>query len=147
MSNIDKDIEIVKKFIEETQEEYSETLVDGKVYRVENIPLEFKPTKELANSISNVLSDREFLQIKVNYYSKEYNELFDKNNNLTKELETYKKMADEIEKMEREEYGKLGSYVKDNSTPEKERIAGGISFIRRLRKRLKERNEVEKDES
>lgn len=57
--NIDKDIEIVEKFIEETQEEYSETLVDGKVYRIENIPLEFKPTKELANAISNVLSELE----------------------------------------------------------------------------------------
>ena len=57
--NIDKDIEKVEQFIEETQEEYSETLVDGKVYRIENIPLEFKPTKELANSISNVLADRE----------------------------------------------------------------------------------------
>lgn len=61
--NIDKDIEIVKKFIEETQEEYSETLVDGKVYRIDNIPLEFKPTKELANSISNVLSELERLRL------------------------------------------------------------------------------------
>lgn len=84
--NIDKDIEIVEKFIEETQEEYSGTLVDGKVYRIENIPLEFKPTKELANAISNVLSELE-------KYKKAYKLETYERQKFIDELEIYKKIV------------------------------------------------------
>ena len=83
------DIEIVKEFIKEVQEEYSETLVDGKVYRIENIPLEFKSTKELANAISNVLSEleetKETLKCTQDSWYKD-----------SQELETYKKIAEKL---------------------------------------------------
>ena len=48
------------------------------------------------DAISNVLSDREFLQDKVNWYSKEYDKLFDENNKLSKETETSKKIAEKL---------------------------------------------------
>ena len=48
------------------------------------------------DAIEIVLSDREFLQDKVNWYSKEYDKLFDENNKLSKEAETWKKIAEKI---------------------------------------------------
>ena len=99
-NDLDKDIEILKKYIEEQKEiEKSFNLeeIDGGIER-----------KGIAQAIENVLL----------------------------ELETYKKIADEIENMFSEECTKLGSYEKDNSIPEKERIAGGINILNKLRKRL-----------
>lgn len=48
------------------------------------------------DAIENVLSDREFLQDKVNWYSKEYDKLFDENNKSSKEAETWKKIAEKL---------------------------------------------------
>ena len=87
--NLDEDIKIIEKFIKEVQEEYSETLVDGKVYRIENFPIEFKPTKELAKSIENVLSEleenRKTLKCTQDSWYKD-----------TQELEKYKKIAEKL---------------------------------------------------
>ena len=75
-----------------------------------------------------------------------HKELGEKIENVLSELETYKKIVDEIENMFSEECIKLGSYEKDNATPEKERIAGGINILNKLRKRIDwARKEVEKD--
>lgn len=87
--DLDKDIKIVEKFIKEVQEEYSETLVDGKVYRIENFPIEFKPTKELAKSIKNVLTELET-------YRKTLKCTQDSWYKDTQELEKYKKIAEKL---------------------------------------------------
>ncbi len=76
------------------------------------------------------------------------NEAYEKYCEMRKELETYKKIADEIDNMFGEECTKLGSYEKDNATPEKERIAGGINILNKLRKRLDwAKREVEANET
>ena len=76
MNNLDKDIERCKELI---KTEHSNWIGMSN-----------------QDAISNVLSDREFLQDKVNWYSKEYDKLFDENNKLSKELETYKKIAEKL---------------------------------------------------
>ena len=127
MNNIDEDIHMLKSYAGMTHK-----LTDN------------QGRPKLDQAIENVLAEykkqQEIIKLK--------EEIEEKVKKLKSELETYKKIAEEIEEMFAEECVRLGSYEKDNSIPEKERIAGGVNILNKLRKRLDwARNEVENESS
>ena len=124
------------KLLEKKEKEIKELKEDNKHQWEERCKLTFH--------FQNKQNEIDDLKEKVETYKNACLTLSEECNKKSVELETYKKIADEIEKMFGEECTKLGSYEKDNSTPEKERTAGEINILNKLRKRLDlARKEVE----
>ena len=92
MNNLDKDIEI-EDFIKEVTEriEFSGFRPDIVIKKEKA-----KTAVESLEEYEQIKTDYYFLKNKVNWYSKEYDKLFDENNKLSKELETYKKIAEKL---------------------------------------------------
>ena len=125
--NIDKDILLLREI--QSNFELDETLNRKTKGIYSDVTKRFIDAHMIDTSIENVLINLKAKEIE----NKDLKEKLEIQGNLT---ETYKKIADEIENMFGEEFTKLGTYEKDNSTPEKERIAGGINILNKLRKRL-----------
>lgn len=53
---MEEDIKILEEFIKEPQAEYEEVYVDGKlISKLELLPIDFKPTKEVSQAIESLL--------------------------------------------------------------------------------------------
>lgn len=145
-------IENVLSELEKEKETTNDLREWNDFYKKEDIKIKEK-IRDILETDENIENEKALIKIKseletykkiVDEKNKELNEenlrcskLAVENNDLKEKLEISEKIAEKIEKMFGEECSKLGDYVKDNSTPEKERIAGGIYILNKLRKEIK----------
>lgn len=91
-------IEILKKHTKDYLPEYTETMVDGKVYRTEILQLEPKPSKKICNAIDTILLSYEVLCNELDKKNKEITKLKSHNKDLLRKLRNRIKEINKLNK-------------------------------------------------
>lgn len=96
---MEKDIEILESFIKEVMPEYEKVKIGCEEYEIPILPIKFKPTKEIAQAIKNLINRVKELEEKQNRLAFKTNSLMNEvitNNIVSKDVirEEIKKLKD-----------------------------------------------------